>query len=103
MKTLFQIAVDDIFKDKNFLETCIIGDDVFSCIASQLEEEGTYTEAGLMSDVNFSLSLKLPLQRIPKEGEKVVFRDERYKVSHVETDSANASVHVYLSSMSQGV
>ena len=99
---LFQQAINDIFKDENFLEHCFIGDDVFQCIVTSLDNGNDYTDAGLASDENFALSIKLPVQRMPKIGEKVRFREKSYKVLHVDIDSANTSIYVYLESLSKG-
>ena len=100
--SIFDRAINDIFKCADFLESCVIGDTVYDCICSALEEGAIYSEAGLVEDENFTLDIKLPVVKIPKKGDAVIFRDEKYKVSLVTTDSANASIKVHLRSTSQG-
>lgn len=62
-----------------------------------------YTEAGLVNGVNFTLDLEVDsLDRIPVEGDKVEYNDAFYKVASTEVDSANASMKLYLISLSKG-
>ncbi len=98
----FQKAINDIFKDKNFLEDCFIDGMLYKCICSSIEDGVVYGDAGLIDDVGFTLSLNLPLQHIPKIGQKVKFRDSSYKISNVVYDSANTSIALNLQSLSKG-
>lgn len=100
--SIFDRAINDIFKSTDFLETCIIDGIQYECICSALEDGIVYSEAGLVNDVNFTLDIKLPLQKMPKKGAYVKFRCANYKVSFITTDSANASIKVHLISTSQG-
>ena len=67
-----------------------------------LEESLLYGNLGAVEDVNFTLDLKLPLERMPKRGEIVAFRGENYKVSNIVYDSAHASIKLHLQSTSKG-
>lgn len=98
----FHKAINDIFKDKNFLEDCFIDGMLYKCICSSVEDGVIYGDAGLVDDVGFTLSLKLPLARFPQTGQKVVFRDATYKISNVVYDSAHASITLNLQSLSKG-
>ena len=100
--SLFDRAISDIFKCPDFLEGCIIDGLVYACICSALDENIIYSDAGRVDDEAFTLDLKLPLQKKPKIGSLVKFRGEDYKVSYIDTDSANASIKLHLQSTSKG-
>lgn len=57
---------------------------------------------GLVNDVNFTLSIQLPITRMPKAGDNCIFRDVKYKIDHIDVDSAHTSITVYLQSTSKG-
>lgn len=59
-------------------------------------------DAGLVNDVSFYLSIKLPIDRMPRNGDGCIFHDVKYKVDHVDVDSAHTSITVYLQSLSKG-
>ena len=40
---------------------------------------------------------------MPEENQRVKFRNKWYKISHIDTDSAAASIKVYLVSTSKGI
>lgn len=101
--TIFTKAIDDIFACKDFLEQCTINQNVYDCICSSLEDSITFGDVGAIDDVNFTLSIKLSvLHKMPKQGDKVAFRCQKYKVSSVALDSANASITLHLQSLSKG-
>lgn len=101
--TAFTTAINDIFSCKDFLEHAQIGDEIYEVICSAVGDGIVYSDAGTVSDVSFKLALKLPLQKIPKVGDKIRFRGEQYKVASMETDSAAASMYVFLQSLSKGI
>lgn len=98
----FEIGMQDIFKDPNFREYCTINGEMYDCICSRIEDGVVYGEAGLVSEANFTLSIKLPIARMPKNGDGCIFRNVKYKIEHIDVDSANTSITVYLQSMSKG-
>ena len=100
--SIFNKAIDDIFNCKDFLENCTIGQTVYDCICSAIEDGVVYGDIGSVDDVDFTLSIKLPLERIPSRGDKVMFRNKNYKISNVTYDSANASIKLHLMSVSKG-
>lgn len=59
-------------------------------------------DIGSVDDVDFTLDLKLPLNKMPSRGQTVKFRDKTYKLSNVTYDSANASIKLHLQSISKG-
>ena len=77
---VFQKAITDIFSDKNFLETCLIEDQIYDVICSPMEQGLVYSDVGLIDDVNFVLNIKLPVPKIPKKGDNVKFRNVNYNV-----------------------
>ena len=100
--TIFNRAIADIFSHEDFLEDCLIGGIAYKCICSPIDNEVVYGDIGALDEVNFTLDLKLPLDRMPKQGDKVRFRDSNYKISNVTYDSANASIALHLQSLSKG-
>ena len=101
--SIFNQFMNDIFDNPDFLEDCWIDNLHYKCIASGISNGITFSEAGLESDQNFTLDLKLPIKKMPAENQKVKFRNKWYKVSNVDTDSAEASIKVYLIALSKGI
>ena len=58
---------------------------------------------GVASGENFTLDIKLPVFRMPKINERIKFRDKWYKIDSIQTDSANASIKIYLIAQSKGI
>ncbi len=100
--SIFTTAISDIFSCNDFLETCIIADEAYRCICSPVNDNIIYSEAGLVDDVDFTLDIKLPLERVPTKGDLVRFRCKQYKVSNVTYDSAFANIKVFLQGLSKG-
>lgn len=98
----FQSAMQDIFHDPNFRDYCVINGELFDCICQGTENGIIYGDAGLVNDVNFTLSIKLPITRMPKNGDNCIFHDVKYKIDHIDIDSAHTSVTVFLQSLSKG-
>lgn len=91
-----------IFSTPELLEDCLIGETAYKCVCSSIDESIVYGDMGAVDDVNFTLSLKLPLKKMPTRGQKVKFRDCTYKVADVTTDSAGTSIALHLQSLSKG-
>lgn len=103
MDDTFKNAIRQIFQQSAFTEVCYINRFETTCICSPIGNNFVYTEAGLVDGVNFSLDLQLAtLQATPHEGDKVQFRGKFYKIASMETDSANASMKIFLISTSKG-
>lgn len=100
--SIFKRAITDIFKTEDFLEECVIGGRVYKCICSAIADNIVYGDIGAMDDVSFTLDIALPVDKMPGSGEKVTFRNKKYKVSNVTYDSANASISIHLQSTSKG-
>ena len=95
----FQKAIDDIFKAQDFLETCYAGDTAYDCICTSQPSSEIFSEAGLVMDIAFSLRIKLPCYI--KLNDEIIFRDTKYKVIRILTDSANTSVTIDLQDLSK--
>ena len=103
MYQTFKDMMNDIFAEEDLVETCYIDGFETKCICSSISNNLAYTMAGLQSEQNFTLDLQIAsLHSIPKEGQKVIFRDKTYKISSTETDSANVSMKLYLIALSKG-
>ena len=99
---IFDRAITDIFGCGDFLEDCLIGECCYKCICSPIDDSVVYGDIGAVDDVNFTLSIRLPVEKTPSRGQKVKFRDKTYKVSDVSYDSANTSISLHLQSVSKG-
>ena len=103
MDNTFKDLVKQIFNIQAFTQTVYINGFETKCIQSNVSNDILYTEAGRVDDVNFSLDLQVDsLDKIPKEGDKVIYRDETYKIAYTLFDSANASMKIFLVSTSKG-
>ena len=103
MNSTFKDMVHQIFQCEDFIEDVYINGFKQKCVQSTVTDNLIYTEAGLSNGVNFSLDLQLAtLHRIPEEGDKVEYRGKFYKIASTETDSANASMKLFLISTSKG-
>ena len=95
----FHKAVNDIFKCRDFIETCIIGETAYECIATSQPAEEIFSDAGLVMEIAFSLRVKLPCR--VALNDKVIFREKTYKAIRILTDSANASLTIDLQDLSK--
>lgn len=103
MDNTFKDMVHEIFCDDAFTEDVYINGFREKCIQSSISNDIFYTEAGMVDGVNFTLDLEVAaLHRIPEEGDKVEYRGKFYKIASTVTDSANASMKLYLISNSKG-
>lgn len=103
MYDVFKEMVSQLFNNPDLYQYVWIEGRKYKCICSSLAGGVMFTEAGMVDQANFTLDLELAtLDRIPHQNDKLVFRDKQYKVSHIETDSANTSIKVYMISMSKG-
>lgn len=101
--SVFEKFIDDIFKNDDFMDLCSINGVVYNCISSGIAGGIVYTDAGEESEVNFTLDIKLPVSKMPKKNDKVIFHEETYKISNVEIDSARTSIKLYLVALSKGI
>lgn len=103
MDNTFKDMVHQIFESQAFTQNCYINGIATKCIQSSISNNILYTEAGMTDDVNFTLDLQIAsLDRIPVEGDKIEYRHKFYKIASTDVDSANASMKLYLISLSKG-
>ena len=58
---------------------------------------------GVASGENFTLDIRLPVFRMPKINDRLKFRDRWYKIDTIQTDSANASIKIFIIAQSKGI
>lgn len=103
MLDAFKQMIQQLYEEEDFYQYCYVEGRKYKCFCSPIGDGISFTEAGLVDEVNFVLDLQVrTLDRFPVEGDKVQFRDKFYKVSHIDTDSANTTIKVYLISFSKG-
>lgn len=98
----FEKMMTQIFKNKDFLEVCKINNRLYTCVKSAVTDGIAYTDAGLEDSVSFTLDIQLPISDQINKGDKVVYKNKKYKVSYTQEDSAGVSLKIYLVSLSQG-
>ena len=103
MYQAFKDMVAELFNQPDFVEECYIEGRKYKCICSSVGNGTLFTEAGLVDQCNFALDLELAtLDRIPHQNDKIIFRENNYKVSHIDIDSANTTIKVYMIALSKG-
>lgn len=99
----FKEAISQLFQDEDFTEDVYINGFKTKCFCSSISDSIAFTGAGMIDEVNFVLDVQIAsLDFMPQQNDKVLFRNKEYKISHTETDSANASIKLYLISLSKG-
>ena len=93
----FDVLVEDIFKAKDFTETCMISGVRHVCVASPIMAEEMFTDYGSNPGVSFKLTIK-KITEI-KRGNRVLYRNSEYKVARFEEDSAGLTIDLYLQSI----
>lgn len=103
MYDVFKEAISQLFQCEQFTEDCYIEGFKTKCFCSSINDGIAFTGAGMVDQVNFTLDVEIAaLDRLPQQNDKVVFRSKEYKISHIETDSAEASLKLYLIALSKG-
>lgn len=103
MYDTFKDTIADLFNNPDFVQYCYIEGFKTKCFCSSVGNNIMFTEAGMVDEVNFTLDVQIAkLDRLPQQNDKVIFRNNEYKISHTQTDSADASMKLYLISLSKG-
>ena len=103
MDNTFHDMIESLYQVEAFVELCYIEGFETKCFCTSISDNVLYTEAGLESDCNFILDVMIDkLDRIPKEGDKVVFRSKTFKIASTEIDSAGVCMKLYLVALSRG-
>lgn len=98
----FDKMMKDIFSNVDFIQVCKINNRLYTCIKSAVTDAITFTDAGMQNTVNFTLDLKLPISEEIKQGDTVLYKGKKYKVSSTEEDSAGVTLRLFLVSLSMG-
>ena len=93
----------DIFESRDFIEVCTINGELCECVCSSISDEVAFIDTGAENPALFTLDLKLPLHAPIKINDKVKFRETMYKVSSIDTDSANTSIKLHLCELNKGI
>lgn len=104
MYDTFKEMAKDLFDNEDFVQYCYINGFKYRCIVSSIDNGMQYTIAGLVDTINFTLDILIadnPTYR-PKENDKIIFREEEYKVAATDIDSALATMKIYMISDSRG-
>lgn len=103
MYDIFQQTIADLFNNEDLYQYCYIEGFKTKCFCSPIGDNIAFTNAGMVDEANFTLDVQIAtLEHNPIEEDKVFFRQKEYKISHTETDSANASMKLYLIALSKG-
>ena len=51
----FEIGINDIFSNPDFLESCMIGTTAYPCIVSAIPADSVYSEYGFDEGITFDL------------------------------------------------
>lgn len=98
----FEKLMTDIFKNKDFVQVCKINNRLYTCIKSAITDAIAFTDAGMQNTVNFTLDVQLPISEELKQGDIVLYKGKKYKISSTEEDSAGVSLRLFLVSISMG-
>lgn len=103
MLDTFKSMINELYQNQDFYEWVYIEGFKSKCFVSPITDNLIYSDSGLQSAVNFSLDLHIDeLDRIPAQGDKVIFRQKTYKIASTEIDSVGACLKIYLISTSKG-
>lgn len=99
---VFDKMMKDIFGNVDFVQVCKINNRLYTCIKSAITDGIAFTDTGMQNTVNFTLDLQLPISEEIKQGDTVLFKGKKYKISSTEEDSAGVSLRLFLVSLSMG-
>lgn len=103
MDSTFHDMIQSLFDNEAFTEEVYIEGIKTLCFCSSISDNLVFTESGLQDDCNFVLDVMIErLNRIPQEGDRVIFRTKSYKVASTQIDSAGVCIKLYLTSQSKG-
>lgn len=95
----FEQAINDIFSAPDFLETCLIGETYYLCIASAIPADSVFSEFGFAEGISFSLSVKVAdVASRPKKNTLITYDGTQYRVAETTLDSAGLTWTIYLKS-----
>ena len=100
--TPFEIAMEDIFENPDFIESATFGEQTnVTVIASEISEDARLDEFGMNEGVSFFLRVrKADLTKQPAKNDLVTFNGIQYRISSFTLDSAGLVYRIYLKSKS---
>lgn len=94
----FDYLIEDIFNSSDFVDFCYINNRKTKCIASSITTDSNYTPFGVDDGVAFYLQIKKN-DYTPKKSDKIVYKNQQYKVDTYTLDSAGKSYNIFLKSL----
>lgn len=103
MYQAFKEMIAELYNNPDFVEYCYVEGRKYKCFCSPVGNGMVFTDAGMVDECNFTLDLEVAtLDRFPKQNDRVVFRQKEYVISHIEVDSANTTIKLYMVTTSKG-
>lgn len=92
----FQLMIDQIFNVSQFREYFYTeqGKQIV-CVSYQVNTDTIYTQFGYDQGISLHLTCKVA-DYTPKKGNKITFRNKKYKVDSFVADSFNLSYKIFL-------
>lgn len=95
---IFESAINDIFNTPDFMEYMLIGDKQIAVISYDAATDALYTQFGVDSGKTISVTCKVK-DYTPEKGQKVIFREQNWKIDNWTADSHNLTYRIYLKSV----
>lgn len=93
---IFEKMIDDCFDIPEFFEFFICENgDLIKVISYEINTDTIYTEYGVDQGVSFYLTCKTK-DYTPKKGDKITFRNKKYKVDNFSADSFNLTYKIFV-------
>lgn len=99
----FEKMIDDVFTVPQFIEsfTTADGKNVVT-ISYEVSTDSLYSEYGFSEGISFYLTCKVADYQ-PKKGDKITFRNRRYKIDSFTADSFNLTYKIFLKSLTSEI
>lgn len=99
----FEKMIDDVFTVPQFIQyfTTNDGTNVVT-ISYEVDTDSLYSEFGFVENVSFYLTCKVKDYQ-PKKGEKIIFRNKKYKIDSFTADSFNLTYKIFLKSLTSEI
>ena len=95
----FDVLIEDIFNNNDFADYCLINNKKTKCIASEITNDASYTAFGIDEGISFFLRIRATDYK-PNKTDKIIYKNNLYKVDNFVLDSAAKTYNVYLKSLS---
>ena len=97
--TIFQQMVNDVFQVVDFTQSFrdVETNKEIICIAFSIENNEAYTQFGVDDGISFYLTCKKN-DYVPRKNNKIIFRNQIFKIDNFSVDSFNLSWRIFLKS-----